>query len=403
MRDTIVSVENVSKKYCKNLKRSLLYGLSDIARELTGKSLETDTLRRDEFWALKDVSFELKRGESLGIIGRNGAGKTTLLKMINGLIKPTKGKITIRGKVGALIALGTGFNPVLTGRENIKIAGVVLGFSSREMDEKLEEIVEFSDIGDFIDAPVKSYSSGMLVRLGFAVAIQLQPDLLLVDEVLAVGDLRFAVKCHKKITEYQNSGGSLILVSHGLHNIRFHCDRAIWLHGGKIKKMGLSHEVCNAYERYTSKEEVEIGEIIYFDHAIRIEDVEYPEKMESGQNFTFEFGLHSERVIENLVMVFAIRDVKGELLIRDYSHFRGFSCNIPQGYTRLRIEIDKLPLASGIYGLTLNLFEGRVNNHLVVCNNSFRLEVSGGEDTFGIFQVETTWSLVMYDGKKEQK
>jgi len=390
----VVKVEGVWKKYCKNLKRSLFYGLGDIAKELTGRSLETETLRRDEFWALKDVSFELKQGESLGVIGRNGAGKTTLLKMLNGLIKPTRGRITIRGRVGALIALGTGFNPVLTGRENIKIAGAVLGFSSREMDERMEEIIAFSDIGDFIDAPVRSYSSGMLVRLGFAVAIQLQPDLLLVDEVLAVGDLRFAVKCHRKITEYQNNGGSLILVSHGLHNIRFHCDRAIWLHEGQIREIGPSHEVCNRYERFISRENIQTGEIIYFDSALELKDVAYSEKVNSGGHFFFEFGLSSKREIKNLIIVFAISDIKGELLIRDYSHFRGFSCKVVPGYSRIRIEIPQLPLAEGAYTLTLNLFENKVNNHLVVCNNSFKLEVLDSGGAFGIFRIGMSWKLV---------
>jgi lipopolysaccharide transport system ATP-binding protein len=217
--EVLVRVDGVSKKYCRNLKKSLWYGVRDIFSDVTGIAGDHSILRPHEFWALKDISFSLKKGESIGLIGRNGAGKTTLLKLINGLIKPTAGKITINGSIGALIALGTGFNPILTGRENVKIAGAVLGFTEREMAEKLDDVLEFSEIGDFIDAPVKSYSSGMLVRLGFSVAIQLNPDILLVDEVLAVGDLAFAVKCHKRITEYRNNDGSMILVSHSMHNV----------------------------------------------------------------------------------------------------------------------------------------------------------------------------------------
>src|SRR5206468_4283587 len=197
--NVLVHVEHVSRRFCRNLRRSLWYGIQDIARDLNpfgrNSSGGSSSLRKDEFWAVNDVSFELRRGECLGLIGRNGAGKTTLLKMLNGLIKPDCGCIEIRGRVGALIALGAGFNPILTGRENIYVNGAVLGLTKREIDEKIEEIIDFAEIREFIDSPVQSYSSGMQVRLGFAMASSLNPDILLLDEVLAVGDMGFQAKC----------------------------------------------------------------------------------------------------------------------------------------------------------------------------------------------------------------
>jgi lipopolysaccharide transport system ATP-binding protein len=216
-KDIVIQVDSVSKKFCRKLKRSLWYGVQDIGSELIGHS-RTPKLRTDEFWAVRDISFELRRGECLGLIGHNGAGKSTLLKMLNGLIKPDTGRITMTGRVGALIELGTGFNPILTGRENIYNNGAVLGFTQKQINEKFDAIVEFSEIGDFIDTPVQNYSSGMKVRLGFAIASQMEPDILLIDEVLAVGDISFVLKCFSKMdTLLQNT--SIILVSHNIPQI----------------------------------------------------------------------------------------------------------------------------------------------------------------------------------------
>ncbi|MBU4316529.1 MAG: ABC transporter ATP-binding protein [Proteobacteria bacterium] len=235
MSDTLVKVENVSKKFCRSLKKSLWYGMKDLGSELIGRSHGGNgELRTDEFWAVNDVSFELKRGECLGLIGRNGAGKTTLLRMLNGLIKPDKGCIEIRGRVGALIALGAGFNPILTGRENIYVNASILGLKKKEIDAKFDEIVEFAELGEFIDAPVQSYSSGMAVRLGFAVASSLRPDILLLDEVLAVGDVHFRSKCFQRIKAVQHNGGAILLVTHALEQVAHFCSRCILLEKGRL-------------------------------------------------------------------------------------------------------------------------------------------------------------------------
>ena len=185
--DVTVRADHVSKKYCKSLRTSMRYGIEDIGRNLLGLRSRSERLRPGEFWALEDVSFEVRRGEAVGIIGPNGSGKTTLLKLLNGIFWPDRGKITVRGRVSVLIELGAGFHSSLTGRENIYINAAILGMTKQETDDRFDAIVDFADIGDFIDTPVKYYSSGMFVRLGFAVAVHCDPDLLLIDEVLAVG------------------------------------------------------------------------------------------------------------------------------------------------------------------------------------------------------------------------
>ena len=205
MSDARVMIENVSKKYCKSLKRSMGYGLTDMSKNFFGFGSNSSVLRKDEFWAVRDVSVSVKKGETLGLIGPNGSGKTTLLKMLNGIFWPDAGKITMNGRVGALIAVGSGFHPLLTGRENIFVNGAILGMSKKEIESRYDAIVDFAGIGDFLDTPVKYYSSGMFVRLGFAVAIHCEPEILLVDEVLAVGDANFQSKCIKKMKELRES------------------------------------------------------------------------------------------------------------------------------------------------------------------------------------------------------
>lgn len=229
--EVLVKVENVSKKFCRGLKKSLWYGMQDIATEITG--IKSDhALRPDEFWAVNDVSFELRRGECLGLLGRNGAGKSTLLRMLNGLIKPDRGYIELNGQVGGLIALGAGFNPVLTGRENVYVNGSILGLSKKDIDARFDEIVAFSELEEFIDAPVQSYSSGMEVRLGFAVAaILLQPDILLLDEVLAVGDIGFTIKCLNTMQQIANQA-AVIFVSHSVQLVSTFCNRVMVMKEG---------------------------------------------------------------------------------------------------------------------------------------------------------------------------
>jgi lipopolysaccharide transport system ATP-binding protein len=254
--EVVINVENVSKKFSKSLNRSMIYGMTDIFRNTFMMSSKSDRLRKGEFWAVKDVSFEVKESECLGIIGPNGSGKTTLLSMLNGIYMPDKGKIMTKGKVGALIAVGAGFHPMLSGRENIYINGAVLGMSKEEINEKFDSIVEFADIGDFLDMPVKHYSSGMYVRLGFAVAIHCEPDILLVDEILSVGDIKFRDKSQRKFMELLEKGTSVVFVSHNLNTVRRVCDKALILNNGEVIDYGDVEEVVNNYSFLMNREEL---------------------------------------------------------------------------------------------------------------------------------------------------
>lgn len=228
----------LGKKFSRDLKSSLKYAVADIAKDLTSpkrvKSCYTEKLRKDEFWALQDINFELRRGECLGLLGRNGAGKSTLLRILSGILKQDYGSFVVNGSIGGIIALGAGFNPVLTGRENLKVYAAIKGISQKILQKKEEEIIEFSEIGNFIDSPFRTYSSGMQVRLAFSAAAILHvPDVLLVDEVLAVGDMQFIGKCFNLIEDIK-SRCSVILVSHSMANIRRFCNRACLLSDGKI-------------------------------------------------------------------------------------------------------------------------------------------------------------------------
>lgn len=202
-----------------------------------------------EFWALKDVSFQVKKGETVGIVGRNGSGKSTLLQIICGTLNPTEGMVTAHGRIAALLELGSGFNPEFTGRENIHMNAAVLGLSDEEIDARFDEIVSFADIGDFIDQPVKAYSSGMVVRLAFAVAINVAPEILIVDEALAVGDAAFQRKCMRKISELSDAGVTLLFVSHDMETVKKICSEALYLARGSVIEFGAAKQVCISYER----------------------------------------------------------------------------------------------------------------------------------------------------------
>jgi len=248
--EVLIRVDGVGKKFCRDLRTSLKYGVQDLTAEVLGRPRTYD-LRPKEFWAVQDVGFELRRGESLALIGHNGAGKTTLLKMLNGLVKPDRGRVEMHGTVGAMIALGAGFNPILTGRENIYINAAVLGMSKRRVDERIDEVIAFSEIGEFIDSPVRNYSSGMNVRLGFSVAaLLLKPDILLLDEVLAVGDLAFRIKCLNHMRSIM-ADCAVIFVSHSMPTVSSFCNRAILMDHGRIKSEP-DEEMASVIQKYVA-------------------------------------------------------------------------------------------------------------------------------------------------------
>lgn len=203
--------------------------------------------KKEEFWALRDISFSVKKGEVVGLIGSNGAGKSTLLKVVSGVMKPTKGKVTVNGVISPMIELGAGFDSELTARENIFLNGAILGYSKEFLESKFEEIVEFSELRDFLDVPVKNFSSGMTAKLAFSIATIVNPEILIVDEILSVGDIKFQEKSKNKMLEMIKGGTTVLYVSHSLDSIKQLCDRVIWLEHGKIVKMGDTKEICQEY------------------------------------------------------------------------------------------------------------------------------------------------------------
>lgn len=245
--EAVITVDRVAKKYCKSLKRSMRYGISDILRNAVGLSSHPEVLRPEEFWAIDDISFSVQKGEIFGIIGPNGSGKSTLLKMLNGIFWPDRGSIRIRGKVVSFIEMGAGLHPILTGRENIFFNAALVGMAPHEIEGKVEEIIKFADIGEFINIPVRNFSAGMWVRLGFSIASHCDHDIFLVDEVLSAGDLSFSLKCNQHMKTLREQGKSIVIVSHNIPVIRKICDRVIWLGKGKILALGEPDDICDQY------------------------------------------------------------------------------------------------------------------------------------------------------------
>src|SRR5690606_19846298 len=243
MNSVIIEIDQVTMKFrvtsekVRNLKEYLL------------KTIKRN-LRHSEFYALKSISFAVQSGDRVGIIGKNGAGKSTLLKIIAGVLKPTEGTVTVHGRVAPLLELGVGFDPELTGAENIYLNGALLGKSKKFLDDKFQEIVDFSELGNFIHVPVKNYSSGMRARLGFSIATQVDPDILIVDEILGVGDASFRKKSSAKMAELIEAGKTVLLVSHQIGMIKSFTNKALWLHQGEMKAFGPTEEVCGLYEEF---------------------------------------------------------------------------------------------------------------------------------------------------------
>ena len=239
-----VELHNVSMRF--NLARERVDNLKEyFVRMLKGKRTAID-----EFWALQDVSFNIAKGESFALVGANGSGKSTTLKIISGILSPTKGNVIVNGSIAPLIELGAGFDFELTGRENVFLNGAILGFSRKEMQEKYEEIVDFSELGDFIEVPVKNYSSGMVARLGFSCATTVRPEILIVDEILGVGDHHFQEKCSKRMEDMMGAGTTVILVSHSEQDVKRICKKAAWINHGKLMFVGDSGEAINRYNAH---------------------------------------------------------------------------------------------------------------------------------------------------------
>ena len=238
----MIKLENVSMKFNLGIEKN--FSIKEAFIAFFDKKRRP---KKSDFWALKDVSFSIKKGEVVGLIGSNGAGKSTLLKVVSGVMKPTKGKVTVNGVISPMIELGAGFDPELTARENIYLNGAILGYSKEFLDEKFDEIVEFSELKDFLDVPVKNFSSGMVAKLAFSISTVVDPEILIVDEILSVGDIKFQEKSKNKMLEMIKGGTTVLYVSHSLESIRELCNRAVWLEHGQIVKIGDVNEICDEY------------------------------------------------------------------------------------------------------------------------------------------------------------
>lgn len=354
MSDVLVKVEGVSKKFCRSLKRSLWYGMRDIGGEIVGARRDNVVLRPDEFWAVKDASFELTRGQCLGLVGRNGAGKTTLLKMLNGLIKPDEGRIELRGRVGALIALGAGFNPILTGRQNIYVNASVLGLTKRETEAKLDEIIDFAGVREFVDTPVQSYSSGMQVRLGFAIATAVEPDVLLLDEVLAVGDAAFRQKCYNTIGRLVDRC-AVIFVSHSMDQVAYISSRVAVMDRGRIVACGDPPTGIATYERL-NEEGPDDDTFISCEAPLQAFGVSVPGKpLRFADSLRLCFRLRSSGPIASPVLRVQFYSDYGVVCAESFVELDG-QVAIDSGTTVFDVLVGPVHLKRGRYRLSILLY-----------------------------------------------
>lgn len=402
--DWAVRATGLSKKFSMDLRQSMLYGLKDSLQRLTKRHNPTNSLRPGEFWALKDVSFELGRGESLGIMGVNGSGKTTLLRILTGVFLPDMGEVSLRGRVGSLIAAGAGFAPMLTGRENIYVNASLMGMTKKEIDDRLEEILEFSGVGAFVDSPVKHYSSGMLVRLGFAIAAMSEPEILLVDEVLAVGDLNFQKKCYDYLHRLKVKGTSIILVSHSVGAIWAICDKGLFLHQGEVKLLGAVEEVIRAYDDQNAA----LVQPASLPHNARAGGADQPFRQKSAgpaggtgdayirnvhvcslsgddtardvlefhESFALEADLEVLTKLDKPIFRFTIDAAHYRFIVSVDSYEQNFRLDeLEPGRYCLRVEVPDQNLMPGAYAVNVNVCRKGFGNHLFVWNGAAKFQV----------------------------
>jgi lipopolysaccharide transport system ATP-binding protein len=406
-QDVLVSVNQVSKKFCRSLKRSYIYGLKDITRTLTGRTRNSHILRKQEFWALDNVSFDLKRGQGVGLVGLNGSGKTTLLKIINGLLKPDTGSVRVRGRVTALIALGAGFNPILTGRENVYINMSILGLSTEEIDANYESVLAFAEIGDAINAPVRTYSSGMRARLGFACSIHTRPDILLIDEILAVGDYKFRTKCYRKLAELREQGTAVIMVSHNANVILNACDQALYLSKGKVVMSGDSRHVTDRYEAdITASEEVENSPLYKNAHSddenFNILSLCFKDKQGNVLNHLYSGELaclciqyRAKHEFEKINLNLIVREIqKGndQCVLNLSSERDGELLDLREGENELHLTLPYCGFKPGIYEAKVFFSERPFYIHDMV--ESFRFQVKGRNMSSCLFYQPRLWNTL---------
>ena len=410
--NVILDVQNVWKIYCRQLKRAMWYGVRDLARQLVGagKDRHHDDLRPGEFFAVRDANFKVHAGECVAMIGPNGAGKSTMLKMINGLIRPDQGDIRIRGRVGALIELGTGFNPILSGRENIYINAAVLGMGRQEVDRIFDKIVDFAELEHVIDDPIKSYSSGMRVRLGFSVAANLRPQLLLMDEVLAVGDVGFRMKCFKHLNELTKSGVSIILVTHAVGMLQRVANRAVVFGQGKIVHDGDLETGCTIYEqmmgasdRAVAKRKETPGAIANIGNVrVLNQRGEAQGEFETGEDLRLSIQLTTSKPIQKARLVVALCSPVHGVLSSLSTPYQQVEFDVIPPEVTVELRLPRLPLLLGAYHFNISLLGPDTTDfyHRSSIRGSFRVvgppTDANGFGLNGITKLDHNWHV---DGK----
>ena len=389
-----VQIENLSKHFKLYRERN---------QSLKAALMRGKRASYEEFWALRDVNFEIPQGSTFGLIGENGSGKSTLLKCIAQILQPDQGRVTVNGRLAALLELGSGFHPELSGRENVYLNGSILGLSKRELDRKFDSIVGFSGIGEFIDQPVKNYSSGMYVRLGFAIAINVEPDILLVDEVLAVGDSSFQEKCMDKFAEFRKMGKTVVIVSHAMGSLRSMCDRAIWLEHGKMIGEGKANEIVDGYldAAYEARAEhveaqpqeadsaggsleARITAVEMLDRTGRVRD-----RFKTGDEVTLRVRYDAAHEIPDPVFGYALENADGVYVWAHNTMDADLDVRPIDGAGSVELRIPALPLQPGTFELTAAITDSTSHlYHTLRRCVRFHVDVgapreSGGIVTFG--------------------
>lgn len=394
-RRVVVSVEGVSKKFRLFKERN---------QTLKAAVLRGHRLVADDFWALRDVSFEVYEGETFGLIGENGSGKSTMLKCLTKILRPDEGRVGVEGKISALLELGAGFHPELTGRENVFLNGAILGLGQKELRRRFDEIVEFAGIGPFIDEPVKNYSSGMYVRLGFSVAINVDPDVLLIDEVLAVGDEAFQRKCNEKFADLRTQGKTIVLVSHGLAGVQNLCDRVAWFEHGRLVKIGEPREVIEAYVGNVQVDhevneaghnrwgtgEGRISKVELLDHAGRPTT-----RVRTGEPATIRLHYEMSEPIERPVFGLAFYTLEGFLVSGPNSREAGCVPEKLAGNGQVDIRFDPLRLLPRTYDLHVNLCDYSLAHPYDYTQNVLRFDVERGpiREWAGVVSLAGRWQI----------
>lgn len=396
--NSVITVENLGKKYTLSHQQSEPYvalrdvisdGIKEFGKRLFSACNHTEASDLEEFWALRDVSFDIRQGERIGVIGRNGAGKSTLLKILSRITEPTEGRVTIRGKVASLLEVGTGFHPELTGRENIFLNGAILGMSRVEIARKFDEIVAFAEIEKFLDTPVKRFSSGMYVRLAFAVAAHLEAEILLVDEVLAVGDAQFQKKCLGKMNEVSRCGRTIFLVSHNMAAIRQLCDKALIVANGNVDffgaiNQGIDRYIQSFHSDYTSSVDVfsrnDAFGISLVGFEIRNSRGETVTAIESGSYASVDFIITTDRMYTSCLLAITIDSCDDVRICALHNAVTGHEVILESPETRIRCVIPRVNLTPGRYMLTFKL--KIADDTVLYLPKAFELNLEAG-DFFG--------------------